>query len=137
MSLYPILKTLHVGAVALSCALFVTRAKWMTAADGRLQRRWIRVLPHAVDTVLLASALGLLWVLRLNPAHQPWLLAKFAALAAYILLGTIGLKRGATRAIRLVACLAAVPVFGYIVAVAVAHDPRGPLALLAVAAGGS
>lgn len=127
MSTYATLKTLHVAAVALTVALFAARVYWMAGASARLQQRWVRVLPHIVDSVLLASALGLLWVLRLDPLGQPWLLAKIGALVVYIALGTVGLKRGPTRAVRLAACVAAVGVFGYIVSVALTHDPRGAL----------
>ena len=52
-----------------------------------------------------------------------WLTAKFFALILYIVLGTIALKRGKTRGQRIAAWIAALLVFGYMVAVAVTHDP--------------
>ena len=52
-------------------------------------------------------------------------------LVAYVALGTIALKRGRSRRVRAAAFAAALATFAYIVAVAIAHDPRGPLALLA------
>ena len=54
-----------------------------------------------------------------SPGSQPWLAAKLCALVAYIVLGTIALKRGKTPAVRGAAFALAVLVFGYIVAVAV------------------
>ncbi|MFP5404148.1 MAG: SirB2 family protein, partial [Gammaproteobacteria bacterium] len=52
-----------------------------------------------------------------------WLTAKLFALIAYIVLGTIALKRGKTRKVRIAAWVAALLVFAYMVAVARAHAP--------------
>ena len=52
-------------------------------------------------------------------------------LVGYIVLGTVALKRGRTRAMRIAAFVAALVVFGYIVAVAVTKSPWGYLALIA------
>lgn len=126
---YTALKTIHVSSASLSLGLFVLRSGWMLADSPRLGRRWVRVLPHVVDTVLLASAIGLVVLLQQFPFVQDWLTAKLLALIAYIVLGSIGLKYGRTKRVRAGACLAAVAVFGYIVTVALAHDPLGALAL--------
>lgn len=115
---YLLLKHVHVTAVTLSLGLFLLRGVWMLADSAQLQRRWVRIVPHLVDTVLLASAIGMLLVLQLNPFTQGWLSAKIVALLVYIGLGTVALKRGRTRPIRVAAWLAALATFGYIVAVA-------------------
>jgi uncharacterized membrane protein SirB2 len=93
----------------------------------RLQQRWVEVAPHVVDTVLLASAIALVWQLGRFEAirAQSWLIAKIVALLAYIVLGSIALKRGSTRGIRVAAFFAAFAVFAYIVCVAVAKSPWG------------
>ncbi|MGQ9861416.1 MAG: SirB2 family protein, partial [Thiobacillaceae bacterium] len=75
--------------------------------------------PHVNDTLLLAAAIGLLLVADLSPLDQPWIMAKIIGLIAYIGLGTVALKRGRTKAIRVMAFVAALGVFAYIVAVAV------------------
>jgi uncharacterized membrane protein SirB2 len=62
-------------------------------------------------------------VLQQYPLVHGWLTAKFFALIAYIVLGTLALKRGKTKARRIAAWIAALLVFGYMAAVAVAHDP--------------
>ena len=84
-----------------------------------LARRWVRVLPHVVDTVLLASAIALAVMIRQYPLAHDWLTAKVFGLIAYIVLGTIALKRGRTRAVRITAFWSALLVFAYIVAVAI------------------
>ena len=49
---------------------------------------------------------------------QSWLTAKVLALLAYIILGSIALRRGPTRRARIAAWVMTLLVFGYIVAVA-------------------
>jgi uncharacterized membrane protein SirB2 len=123
--MYLALKHLHVATVVLSFALFVLRGVWMLADSPWRQRRWVRIAPHAIDTVLLASAVGLALLLHQYPFVHGWLTAKVIALLAYILLGGIALKRGPTPAIRAMAWVAAMLVYGYIISVAVTHAPRG------------
>ena len=125
MPTYLILKHLHLTAVVLSFALFALRGLWMLADSPQLQRRWVRIVPHLIDTVLLASAIGLTLILQQYPFVNGWLTAKVLALIAYIILGSIALKRGLTKAIRALAWVAALATFGYIISVALTHDPRG------------
>jgi uncharacterized membrane protein SirB2 len=117
------IKLVHVGCVLLSYALFVLRGAWMLRGSAILQQRWVRVVPHVVDSLLLASAITLAVLLEISPFAAPWLMSKIVALLLYIALGTLAIRRGKTRAIRLTAWLAAQAVFGYIVAVALTHDP--------------
>lgn len=116
---YLAIKHLHMSFAALSCLLFLTRGIWMLQGSVMLQRRWVRIVPHTVDTLLLASALTLAVMSGQYPFVQGWLTAKLIALFVYIGLGTIALKRGRTRATRIAAFVAALAVFAYIVAVAV------------------
>jgi uncharacterized membrane protein SirB2 len=124
---YLMLKYLHASSGFVSLALFMTRGAWMMATPERLQRPWLKVVPHVVDTVLLASAIALVWQLGgLETLRaQSWLAAKIVALLAYIVLGSIALKRGRTRSTRVAAFFAAMAVFAYIVSVAVAKSPWG------------
>lgn len=119
---YVLLKMTHVTCVALSYAGFVLRGIWMIRDSRMLERRWVRVLPHVVDTVLLASAIALAVMLKQYPLAEPWLTAKVVALVFYILLGMVALKRGNTRGTRIAAWLAAQGVFFYIVAVALTRN---------------
>lgn len=121
--MYWFLKSLHISAVAVSGALFLLRANWMLRDSAMLRRRWVRVLPHAVDTVLLSAALGLLAVLHLNPFAQPWLTAKLLALLGYIVFGSVALKRGRTRRVRMAALFVAIALFAYMVGTAVTRNP--------------
>jgi uncharacterized membrane protein SirB2 len=91
----------------------------MLTDSPRLNARWARIVPHINDTLLLTAAIAMLLVAGLNPLDQPWLLAKILGLLAYIGLGTLALKRGKTKPIRVKALIAALGVFGYIIAVAI------------------
>jgi len=115
---YSALKHLHLLTVAITLALFLLRGFWMLTDSPRLQARWLRIVPHTNDTVLLAAAIGMLVVGGLNPLRQPWILAKIVGLLAYIGLGTVALKRGKTKAIRVAALIAALAVVAWIIAVA-------------------
>ncbi|BDT57502.1 SirB family protein [Massilia varians] len=120
---YIALKHLHVSFVALSGLLFLVRGIWMLRASPNLAQRWARIVPHIVDTLLLASAIGLAVVSHQYPGQMPWLTAKVVGLVAYIVLGTIALKRGRTQGVRTAAFVGALACFAYIVAVAVTKNP--------------
>ena len=120
---YLALKYVHVGAVVVSFGLFFLRGLWMMGAPQKLQARWVRVVPHVIDTVLLVSAIALAAITAQYPFVQPWLTAKVLALLAYILLGTVAIRRGRTRRVRVVAWILALTVFGYMIAVARARVP--------------
>ena len=120
---YTALKTLHLATIAITLTLFVLRGAWMMADSPRLQARWVRIVPHVNDTLLLVSGFGLAIMLGQYPLVNGWLTAKLFALIVYIVLGTVALKRGKTKRTRIAAWIAALLVLGYIVAVAVAHDP--------------
>jgi uncharacterized membrane protein SirB2 len=120
---YLIVKQIHLTAVTISFALFVVRALWMMLDSHWLQRRWVRIVPHVNDTVLLAAGILLAFFLHQIPGVSAWLTAKLVALVAYIALGIIALRRGRSKRQRIAAWLAALAVFGYIVAVALTRDP--------------
>ena len=112
------LKYTHVTAVIASFALFFLRGIWMMRASDRLAARWVRVVPHVVDTVLLVSAIALAMLTAQYPFVQSWLTAKVLALPVYIVLGTVALRPGRARRLRIAAWVLALLVFCYIVAVA-------------------
>ena len=120
---YLTLKTIHVAAAALSISGFIVRGVWMLRDSPRLHSRGVRIVPHVVDTILLASAIGLLVVLGLYPWNYGWLTAKLLALVAYIVVGAIGLRYGRTKRVRAAAWVGAIVIFAYIVGVARTHSP--------------
>ncbi|MCC5857647.1 MAG: SirB2 family protein [Ectothiorhodospiraceae bacterium] len=115
---YLTIKAVHQASAGLSLALFFLRGIWMLGWPGLLRARWVRIVPHVIDTALLTSAVLLAWMAQQYPFVHGWITAKVVALLIYIGLGTIALKRGPTRTVRLAAWLAAIAVFLYIGAVA-------------------
>jgi uncharacterized membrane protein SirB2 len=123
--LYPVIKVLHVGLALASGTLFALRGVGVLLGMGLPMRAPVRSLSHAIDTALLAAALALLVVLRLNPLETPWLAVKLVFLAAYIVLGSFALKRARGRARRSLAFAGALLCFGAMYAIARSHDPLG------------
>ncbi|HYD80812.1 MAG TPA: SirB2 family protein [Paucimonas sp.] len=123
MTGYLAIKHVHMTCAALSGSFFALRGIWMLLDSPLLRRRWVRIAPHIVDTVLLASALTMVVWSGQYPFAQPWLAAKLLALLLYIMLGTIALKRGKTKRVRGAAYAGALLAFGYIVAVALTRQP--------------
>ena len=121
--LYLILKYTHVLAAVTTISGFVLRGYWMLIESEKLQHPVTRVAPHIIDTVFLLAGVGLIWMLRLEPLQQPWLLAKFTGLIVYVLLGAVAIRRGPTKQIRTIALAGAVAVFAYIVGVALTRSP--------------
>jgi uncharacterized membrane protein SirB2 len=120
---YLALKHLHVSCVILSGLGFCLRGWWMLIGSPWLKHRLARVLPHIVDTLLLGSALAMAWLSGQYPFVDGWLTAKLCGLVAYVLLGSMALKRGKTLASRRRFFLLAILAYAYIVSVALARNP--------------
>jgi uncharacterized membrane protein SirB2 len=117
------LKTIHVTCALLSISGFIARGVLMIGDSPLLRTRFVRSVPHVIDTVFLLSAIALAWRLQQYPFVHHWLTAKLLALVTYIVLGSIGLRYGRTKPVRIAAWLAAIGVFVYIVAVARTRSP--------------
>ena len=122
---YLVLRNVHIACAILTITLFVLRGGLMLANSPWQQNVVLRYLPHAVDTVLLTTALMLTTVIHQFPFAVDWLTAKVVLLVAYIVLGSIALKRGRTKTVRIAAFVAALATVGYLVTVARAHHPLG------------
>src|SRR4051794_783316 len=89
---YSTIKLIHQGAVSLSFVGFFARGLGAIADASWIGSRWAKTVPRVVDSVLLISAVTLVWMLRINPGVAPWLLAKIIGLFVYIGLGVIALR---------------------------------------------
>ena len=122
---YPQLRNLHVACAVASIVLFVLRHVLMLRGIDWRKSIALRIMPHAIDSVLLVSAVLLTISIEQYPFVNSWLTVKVIALVAYIFLGMQALKRERSQAVRRVAFLAAVAVFAFIVTVARSHSPLG------------
>lgn len=116
------LKYIHVACVILSGTGYFVRGLWMMHDSPLLQKPWVKVSPHIVDTTLLASAILLVMQLQIYPLVHGWLTAKVVALVAYIVVGAVGLKYGKSKNIRVMAWVGALIIFGYIILVALTRQ---------------
>ncbi|GGP27830.1 SirB2 family protein [Silvimonas amylolytica] len=132
MAYYLIIKQIHVTCVLLSGLLFLYRGVLMLTGSTHLRQIWLRVLPHLIDTVLLAAGVTLAVFSHQYPGQQTWLTAKLIGLVVYIGLGMIALKRGRTRKTRAIAFVAALLVFAWIIGVAITRNPLSFLMLIQV-----
>lgn len=128
--MYMTIKHIHLASVALSGLGFLMRGLWVLGSGALPDSRLVRVLPHLVDTLLLASAITLAVMSGQYPPHSTWITAKIAGLLVYIGLGTVALKRGRTPAVRAAAFAGALATFGWIVSVALTRNPAGYFAAL-------
>lgn len=128
--MYAVVKYIHLISVSLSLAGFFLRGLLMVRASPLLNARWIKVLPHVNDTVLLAAALSLAFMSEQYPFVAGWVTAKVLGVFAYIILGALALRDASTLRMRIVCWLAAMAVFGWIVSVALTRNPAGFLAAL-------
>lgn len=126
---YMFIKHMHSGMAYLSITLFLFRSVLSVIESKLLQTKILKILPHIIDTLLLLLAVHLMITIKQYPFVDAWLTAKFLALVAYVLIGTIAIKRGKTAVIRLWASVAATLVFAYIIGVAKTHDAMSWLAL--------
>lgn len=90
--MYQYIKWLHMACAALTALSFTLRGIWMINESPVFFQRWTKILPHVIDTLLLLSALLLLWLAGWNPAANSWLMAKIIALLLYIGLGMLAFR---------------------------------------------
>jgi uncharacterized membrane protein SirB2 len=122
---YYSIKTVHQTAVALSLLGFVARGAAGLAGATWVRSRAAKTLPHIVDTVLLLSAIALVWRLGLNPLATPWLMAKIVGLLVYIAFGILALRPGLPVRVRAATWVLALVSFSYIASVAITKNPAG------------
>ena len=120
--LNPVL-TLHVSTALISIAGFIIRGILHFSGSDLVTRKWFKITPHIIDTLLIVSAVALLIQSNLNLLNTSWLLAKVIALVVYIGLGLVAFRFGKTRLIRIMAWSEAILVFAYILGVAVTKNP--------------
>jgi len=130
MTYYLAIKSLHIACVVLSGSGFLLRGILMLNDAPIPKQRWLRILTHANDTVLLAAALTLSVMAGWYPFVDAWITAKVFGVIAYIILGSLALRPGRSKGMRLASWLAALAIFAYIASVALLHDPRGAFGLL-------
>jgi uncharacterized membrane protein SirB2 len=76
-------------------------------ASKNLDRKWLKISPHVIDTLLLIAGVTLAVKLHLNPMEQMWLAEKILALFAYIFTGYYTLKLARNKPMQILGYLGA------------------------------
>ncbi|MEW5757376.1 MAG: SirB2 family protein [Pseudomonadota bacterium] len=117
--MYLLIKKLHVIFALISVSGFFVRGILVMRQSPVMQQKWIRIVPHINDTLLLVSAIFLAWQSAQYPFVDHWLTAKVLALLAYIFLGIYTLKKATSFAQQMLGFILSLVVFAYIVLVAI------------------
>ena len=117
------IKIIHIISIILSYILFSLRGIWMIQGSPLLQLRWVKILPHVIDSILLISAITLVAMIQEYQGFNIWISAKIGALLLYILLGMVAFRFGKTQKIKTISWILAQIVFFYIVLVALTKNP--------------
>lgn len=128
--LYLPIKTIHMSLAMISLLGFVIRGCWSIQGSALLQRRWVKIAPHIIDTLLLTTAVLLMIILHQHPGNQDWITAKLIALVFYVGFGTLAIKRAPTPVSKTIFFALAIATFGYIVGVAITHHPASWLQMI-------
>jgi uncharacterized membrane protein SirB2 len=122
---YSEIRSVHITAVIVSGALFALRGLALIVG-----KRWplsapVRYLSYTIDSVLLAAALMLMFIVRQYPLVHGWLTAKVGLLIVYVLLGIMAFRPARPPGQRLALWISALLVYAFIISVALAHHPLG------------
>ncbi|WP_147197178.1 SirB2 family protein [Pantoea sp. CCBC3-3-1] len=92
---YSAVKTLHMVTVAITLLMLLLRFFWLQTGSAMMQRRWVRIVPHLNDTLLLLSGAWLVAITHFYPfsPQGAWLTEKLFGVIIYIALGFIALGR--------------------------------------------
>lgn len=121
MTTFQAVKYLHVATITISISLFVLRYWWQFRKSPLRLQRWVGIVPHVNDTVLLLTGVILVVWTRYYPFTQQgtWLTEKLFGVIIYIVLGFIALGKGRrSQQVRWFAFLLALVVFYIIVKLA-------------------
>ncbi|MCL1058263.1 invasion protein [Shewanella sp. Choline-02u-19] len=106
-SLYPVFKHTHMTFVALSVLFFIVRFSLHLRQSPIMDKKFIKIAPHVIDTFLLLSGLILCFSIKQYPFVDTWMTEKLGAVVAYIALATIALKADRNKLFKVFAALGA------------------------------
>lgn len=123
--IYTWLKIFHLTVVTISIAGFFVRGILLLSKSHWLAHKWIKVLPHMIDTFLLLSGIGLIVLTQQSPLQTPWLGLKLMLVVVYIVLGIFAFRIAQRDSHRLLGWLAALLVASLVVYIARSHQIPG------------
>jgi uncharacterized membrane protein SirB2 len=126
--MYAAFKHFHMLMILTSVILFIIQFGLMLAKSDKLNNRFFKIVPHAVNGILIVSGLSLIIITGFIPftAGAQWLTEKLTSVLAYIALGVFALKLGRTTWIRVLSFFGAL---GWIVMAATVSISKTPIFL--------
>ncbi len=92
---------------ALSIGLFFLRFVWLMMGSAQLDKKWVKITPHVIDTLLLTVGIVMAVKLALSPFEYMWFGEKLLAVVAYIFTGFYTLKLARNKPMQIVGFLGA------------------------------
>ena len=111
------IKSLHIVLAYVTVVGFGLRGMLSLADSPARNVRWVRIAPHAIDTLLLGCGITLAIELSVSPLEHGWLTAKIVGLVLYIAFGVLAM-RAPTLRLKLFGFVAALASVAYIFLVA-------------------
>ncbi len=122
---YVLLKQVHVTFALASIIGFMLRWNWRISGSQLSQLRLTKTVPHIIDSLFLATGVALIFTINQYPLSTTWLTAKITGILVYIVLGMFAMSGKVSRPWRIMAFLAAVSSFAWILTVARFKSPWG------------
>lgn len=85
------LKHIHMTLAMITILGFLLRSVWLFKNSPMLQKKWVKISPHIIDTFLLGTGIAL-WATWYGAVFQPWIITKLIMIALYIAFGIITFK---------------------------------------------
>ena len=94
--------------IALSVAFFILRFVLHIRQSPLMDRKFLKVAPHVIDTFLLVSGFTLCFMIKQYPFVDPWMTEKIICVVAYIVLGIMALKSNRNKLFKFFAFIGAI-----------------------------
>ncbi len=98
---------IHILFIVLSFVSFNSRFFLAQFQSPWLQKKWLKIAPHVIDTGLLLSGVALVYHEQWWQREHGWIISKLMILIVYVVLGVIAMRsQGVKRWLSYVAALA-------------------------------
>ncbi|MDC7684456.1 SirB2 family protein [Asticcacaulis sp. BYS171W] len=125
MVLYPYVLTLHICAAVLSGLYYFVRSVAMFRGAHWPRQRAFRMASYLIDSLLLAAAITLVFILPKEVFSNQWLTTKIFQVVLYIGLGIATMREKLPFKVRIATFVASVLVYLNIIGTALTHHPLG------------
>jgi uncharacterized membrane protein SirB2 len=115
-------KHIHMTLALITLLGFLMRSTWAFMGSNLLEKKFVKIAPHIIDTLFLLSAIALMVLMQQYPFVHAWLTGKIIGLVAYIVFGVFTLKRAKNNSQRAVFFLLALGAFFYTAKVAMTKN---------------